>query len=181
MGHGLAAMAFVVGAVEPGARYGNGLAAVKGGVFLDDACVQCGSTGDQLENASRLVQVAYRFIAPLGLLRQLQCSRTLLSAQGVHSLPGGIVVHHTGLVGVVGRCGGHGQNSPGVYVQYDAHPTGGNVMFLDGVAQGVFQIMLDVGIDGQPQTAAFDGSKLCFVALLQSVAPSIDCSQDYAV
>lgn len=95
-------MAFVVGAVEPGARYGNGLAAVKGGVFLDDACVQCGSTGDQLENASRLVQVAYRFVAPLGLLCQLQCSRTLLSAQGVHSLPGGIVVHHTGLVGVVG-------------------------------------------------------------------------------
>ena len=68
------------------------------------------------------VQVAYRFVAPLGLLCQLQCSRTLLSAQGVHSLPGGIVVHHTGLVGVIGRCGGHGQNSPGVYVQYDAHP-----------------------------------------------------------
>ncbi len=33
LGHGLAAVALVVGAVEPGARHRDGLAAVKGGVF----------------------------------------------------------------------------------------------------------------------------------------------------
>ena len=174
-------MALVVGAVEPGARHRDGLAAVKGRVFAHGTGVQRSGAGDELEHTARLVQVAHCLVAPLGLLCQLQRGGALFAGKGVHGLAGALVVDHTRLVGVVGGGGGHSQYSPGVHVHYDAHCPGGNVMLLHGIIQRVFKVMLDVCVNGQPQAAALQRHPLGLVALFQRIAPCVDRRQHHAV
>ena len=174
-------MALVVGAVEPGARHRDGLPAIKAGVPGDGSGVQRGRAGDELEHAARFVQVAHGLVAPLGLLGQLQGGRPLLPREGIYGGAGSFVVEDARLVGVVGRGGGHGQHGPGVHVQHDAHGTGGHMVFLYGIIQRIFEIMLNVGVDGQPQAAALHRELLGLVALLQRVAPGVHGGEHHAV
>ena len=174
-------MALVVGAVEPCARHRDGLAAVKGGVFAHSPGIQRGGAGDELEHAARLVQVADGFVAPLGLLGQLQGGSALAAGKGIHGLAGGCIVDHARLVRVVGGRGGHGQHGPGVHVHHDAHGARRHMMLLDRIIQRVFKVMLDVGIDSQPQAAAFQGHFFGLVALLQCVAPSVDGGEHHTI
>ena len=53
--HGLAAVALVVGAVEPRARHRDRVSAVKGGVPGDGSGIQRRRAGDELKHAARLV------------------------------------------------------------------------------------------------------------------------------
>ena len=46
------------------------------------------------------------------------------------------------------------------------------MVFLYGVIQRIFEIMLNVGVDGQPQAAALHRELLGLVALLQRIAPA---------
>ena len=55
LGHGLAAVTLVVGAVEPRARHRDRVSAVKGGVPGDGSGVQRRRAGDELEHAARLI------------------------------------------------------------------------------------------------------------------------------
>ena len=54
-------------------------------------------------------------------------------------------------------------------------------MFFHRVTQGVFQIMLDIGVDGQPQAVALGRKTLGLIALLQRVAPGVHRREHYAV
>ena len=179
--YGLAAVALVIGTVEPGACHRDGVPAVKGGMGAHSPGIQRGGAGDELEHAARLVQVADGFVAPLGLLGQLQCRRALFAGERVHPLPGGVVVNDAGLVGVVGRGGGHGQNRPGVHVHHDAHSPCRHMVLPDGIGQGVFEVVLDAGIDGQPQAAAFQRHPLGLVALFQRIAPCVHGGEHHTV
>ncbi len=69
--HGLRPVTLVVGTVEAGACYRDGVAAVKAGMFADGPGVQRRRAGDELKNAARLVEVADGLVPPLGLLGQL--------------------------------------------------------------------------------------------------------------
>ena len=71
LGHGLAAVALVVGTVEPRARHRDRVSTVKGRVPGDGTGVQRRRACDEFEHAAGLVQVAHRLVAPLGLLCQL--------------------------------------------------------------------------------------------------------------
>ena len=55
------------------------------------------------------------------------------------------------------------------------------MMLLDRIIQRVFKVMLDVGIDSQPQAAAFQGHFFGLVALLQCVAPSVDGGEHHTI
>ena len=147
----------------------------------DGPGIQRRRAGDELEHASRLVQVADGLVPPLGLLGQLQGGGALLAGQGIDGVPGRSVGQNAGLVGVVGGGRGHGQHGPGVDVQHDAHRPRGHMVLLHGVLQGVFKVVLDVAVDGQPQTVALGGEALCFVALREGVAPCVDGGEDHAV
>ena len=125
-----------------------GFAAGELGQRLHRAAVQRGGGSDQLEYRARLIQIAYRLVAPLGLLRQLQRGGALLPGQRVHRRAGGLVRDQAGLVGVVVGFRCHGQDGPGVHIHHDAHRPGGDVMLLHRVGQVLFQIVLDVGVDG---------------------------------
>ena len=54
-------------------------------------------------------------------------------------------------------------------------------MLPDGIAQRVFQVMLDVGVDGQPQAVPLGGEALGLIALFQRVAPGVDGGEHHAV
>ena len=181
LGHGLCSVALVVGAVEPGPRHRDGLAAVEAGMLGDSPGVQRGGAGDELEDAAGLVQVADGFVPPLGLLGQLQCGGPCAAGEGFHLRPGGGVENDAGLVGVVGGGGGHGQHRPGVHIHHDAHRPRGDMVLLHRVAQRVFEVVLDVGVDGQPQPVPLGGEALGLVALFQCVAPRIDGGEDHPV
>ncbi len=181
MGHGLAAVALVVGAVEPRARHRDRVSAVKGGAPGDGTGVQRRRAGDELEHIAGLVQVAYRLVAPLGLLRQLQGGSALFTGKGIHGGACGLVGDHPGLVGVVGRGGGHGQHCPGVHLHHDAHAAGGYMMLLHRIIQRIFKVMLNICINGQPQPAALHGGKLGLVTLRQRVAPSVHGGQYHPI
>ena len=178
---GLRAVALVVGAVEAGAGHRDALAAVEAGIFAHSSGVQRRRAGDELEDAARLVEVADGLVPPLGLLGQLQCRRPLVAGKPLYGLPGGLVGQHTGLVGVVGGSGGHGQHGPGVHVHDDAHGTGCDVVLLYRVAQCVLEVVLDVGVDGEPQAVPLGGETLGLIALLEGVAPGVHRREDDAV
>ena len=55
------------------------------------------------------------------------------------------------------------------------------MVLLHRVPQRVFQIVLDLGVDGQPQAVALGGKTLGLVALFQRVAPGVDRGQHHAV
>ena len=181
LGHGLGPVALVVGAVEPRPGHRDGLAAVETGMPGDGPGIQRGGAGDELEDAARFVEVADGLVPPLGLLGQLQGGTARLAGKALHLVPGGFVRDDAGLVGVVGGGGGHGQHGPGVHVHHDAYGPRGNMVFLHRVPQRVFQIVLDLGVDGQPQAVALGGKTLGLVALFQRVAPGVDRSQHHAV
>ena len=147
----------------------------------DGPGIQRGGAGDEFEDAARLVEVADGLVPPLGLLGQLQGGTARLAGKALHLIPDSLVCDDTGLVGVVGGGGGHGQNGPGVHVHHDAHGPRGHMVFLHRVPQRVFQIVLDLGVDGQPQAVALGGKTLGLVALFQRVAPGVDRSQHHAV
>ena len=55
------------------------------------------------------------------------------------------------------------------------------MVLLHRVAQRVFEVVLDVGVDGQPQPVPLGGEALGLVALFQCVAPRIDGGEDHPV
>ena len=179
--HGLRPVALVVGTVEAGACYRDGVAAVEAGMFADGPGVQRRRTGDELKNAARLVEVADGLVPPLGLLGQLERCRPLAAGQALHGLPGGFVSDHPGLIGVVGGGGGHGQHCPSVHVHDDAHGPGRHMVFLHCIAQRVLEVVLDVRVDGEAEAVPLGGRDLCLIALLEGVAPRIHGGQHHAV
>ena len=54
-------------------------------------------------------------------------------------------------------------------------------MLLHGIIQRILKVVLDVGVDGQPQAAAFQRHFLGLVALFQRIAPGIHRRQHHAV
>ena len=54
-------------------------------------------------------------------------------------------------------------------------------MLLDGIIQRILKVVLDVGVDGQPQAAAFQRHSLGLIALFQRVAPCVHGSEHHTV
>ena len=54
-------------------------------------------------------------------------------------------------------------------------------MLLHGIIQRVFEIMLNVCIDGQPQAAALQRDPLGLIALFQRIAPGVHGGEHHAV
>ena len=55
------------------------------------------------------------------------------------------------------------------------------MVLLHRIIQRIFKIMLNICIDGQPQSAALHRSKFGFVALRQRVAPSVHGGQHHSI
>ena len=55
------------------------------------------------------------------------------------------------------------------------------MVFLYRVAQRVLEVVLDVGVDGEPQAVPLGGEALGLIALFQCVAPGVDGGEHHAV
>ena len=55
------------------------------------------------------------------------------------------------------------------------------MVLLHRIIQRIFQIMLNICIDGQPQPAALHGGKLGLITLRQRVAPSVHGGQHHSI
>ena len=55
------------------------------------------------------------------------------------------------------------------------------MVFLYRVAQRVLEVVLDVGVDGEPQAVPLGGETLGLIALLEGVAPGVHRREDDAV
>ena len=170
-----------VGAAEAGAGHADGTGADKLAVRRADAGVQRRGGGDELKDAARLVQIADGLVAPLGLLGGLQSGAARLALQRVDGGARFLVDDGARVVGVVVRLDAHGQDGAGVHLHHDAHPAGGDVVFLHGGGQRAFEIALDVGVDGQRQRGAGHRLYQRVVALGHIVAPGVLGGQHPAV
>ena len=109
----------------------------------------------------------------MGLLGQGEGLGPRLAGEGIHLSAHRFVLNHPGLVGVVVRLCGDGQNAAGVHLHHDAHPAGRNIVFLYRCGKVVFQIMLDVHIHRELQAVALHRLHIGVVVGGHIVAPGV--------